>query len=73
MDVGWNYGSLRTAGASSPRSEPAGTDIAALLNEAEDIVNSAAPDVIAEFESQQQKSGRFGRLKKKPKRNKKKR
>jgi len=71
MDVGWNYGSLRTAGA-SPDREPGGSDIAALLNEAEDIVNSAAPDVLADFEKQQQKSGRFSRKKNKNK-NKKKR
>ena len=69
MDVGWNYGSLRTAGA-SPAPEPGGSDIAALLNEAEDIVNSAAPDVLAEFEKQQQKSGRFGRKKTKKKKKK---
>jgi hypothetical protein len=70
MDVGWNYGSLRTAGA-SPSPEPGGSDVAALLNEAEDIVNSAAPDVLAEFEKQQQKSGRFGRKKNKGKKKKK--
>jgi hypothetical protein len=70
MDVGWNYGSLRTAGA-SPDPGPAGTDVAALLNEAEDIVNAAAPDVLADFESQQQKR-RFGRKKSKNKKKKKK-
>ena len=72
MDVGWNYGSLRTAGA-SPGQEPAGSDIAALLNEAEDIVNSAAPDVLADFEQHQTKRGRFGRNKNKSKNKKKKR
>ncbi|CAB4729727.1 unannotated protein [freshwater metagenome] len=30
--------------------EPEGQDIAALLNEAEDIVNSAAPEIIAEVD-----------------------
>jgi hypothetical protein len=66
MDVGWNYGSLRTAGK-SPGPEPDGTDVAALLNEAEDIVNAAAPDVLADFEKQQTKRGRFGRKKNKKK------
>lgn len=63
MDVGWTYGSLRTAGASSGP-EPPADDIGALLNEAEDIVNSAAPGVLADFESQQPKGGRFRRGKK---------
>jgi hypothetical protein len=66
MDVGWNYGSLGKAKA-TPSPEPDGTDVAALLNAAEDIVNSAAPDVLADFEAQQQKRGRFGRRNKRKK------
>ena len=59
MDVGWTYGSLRTAGASSGP-EPPADDIGALLDEAEDIVNSFAPDILAEFE----KKKLFGRRRK---------
>jgi hypothetical protein len=50
FDVGWQYGSL--AGSATPADpEPEGADVAALLDSAEDIVNSAAPDIIAEFET----------------------
>ena len=35
------------------RPEPDGEDIAALLDAAEDIVNSAAPDILQEFEKKQ--------------------
>jgi hypothetical protein len=49
MDVGWNYGSLKRAG-DSPGAEPAG-DVGALLDEAESIVNAAAPEILAEFET----------------------
>ncbi len=62
MDVGWHYGSLTTAHA-APEPEPAGADVAALLNEAEDIVNAAAPDVIAELAAAKGKR-RFGKRKK---------
>jgi hypothetical protein len=50
MDAGWNYGSLRSAGE-SPGAEPEGVDVGALLDEAENIVNAAAPDILAEFET----------------------
>jgi len=62
-DVDWRHGSLVTPPAPP---EPAGEGIAELLDEAEDIVNAAAPDILAEFEGKQ-KRGPFGR-----KRNKKK-
>jgi len=48
MDAGWHYGSLR---ADEEPPEPAGDDVAALLDAAEGIVNSAAPDILAEFDS----------------------
>jgi hypothetical protein len=72
MDAGWQYGSLRTAGE-SPKPEPVGQDVARLLDEAEDIINQAAPDVLAEFDKQGSKR-RFGRRAKgsKAKRKKKK-
>ncbi len=46
MDAGWHYGSLATPDEPDP--EPAGDDVAALLDAAEDIVNSAAQDILAE-------------------------
>jgi len=69
MDVGWQYGSLTDA-VRPPEPEPTGADVAALLDQAEDIVNSAAPDILAEFDSQGKKRRVFKRGKKK---NKKKR
>ena len=49
IDVGWQVGSLeRPEKAVEP--EPEGQDIAALLNEAEDIVNSAPAEIIAEVD-----------------------
>ena len=33
-------------------------DVAALLDQAEDIVNSAAPDILAEFEKKSNATGR---------------
>ncbi len=55
-DVNWSYGSLVTP-ETPPEPESLGTDdsIAALLDSAEDIVNSAAPDVIAEVEAERRK------------------
>jgi len=64
MDIGWQYGSL-TSGMAVPEPEPAVPDdanVAALLDEAEDIINSAAPSILAEFEP---KKKRFKRKKKK--------
>ena len=46
-DVNWSYGSLVTP-PTPP--EPVGEGIAQLLDEAEDIVNAAAPDILAELE-----------------------
>ena len=67
MDVGWQYGSL-TEAVRAPDPEPTGADVAALLDQAEDIVNSAAPDVLAEFEARRTKSrGLFRRGKGKKK------
>ena len=57
-DAGWVYGSLAES-AQGSIAEPIGTDIAALLDEAEDIVNAAAPEILAEFASKPRK-GLFG-------------
>jgi hypothetical protein len=58
FDAGWNYGSLGPS-AAEPEPEPVGDDVAALLDQAEDIVNSAAPDVLADFEARRSKSRGF--------------
>jgi hypothetical protein len=67
IDVGWQYGSLASA-VSKPEPRPPTPDdasIAALLDEAEDIVNAAAPDILAEFD--RGKKRRLGRRKNKKK------
>ena len=65
-DVNWSYGSLVTP-ETPPEPESLGTDdsIGALLDSAEDIVNAAAPDVIAEVEAERGKrrGGARGRAK----------
>jgi hypothetical protein len=63
IDAGWQLGSLQQ-GVQPPEPEPAGADVAALLDEAEEIVNSAAPEIFAELETKQSKR-RLGRKKKK--------
>lgn len=65
MDVGWQYGSL-TSAVAVPEPEPAAPDdanVAALLDEAEDIINSAAPSILAEFQPKKKK--RLGKKKRK--------
>ncbi len=65
VDVGWQRGSFgHDAGAQPPEPEPEGEDIAALLDSAEDIINAAAPEILAEFQAQEKKS-LFNRAKKK--------
>jgi hypothetical protein len=63
MDAGWQYGSLTRARQPSAAPEPAGDDVAALLDEAEEIVNTAAPEIVEEFERKGKKR-RFGRRRK---------
>ncbi len=55
-DVNWSYGSLVTP-ETPPEPESLGSDesIGALLDAAEDIVNAAAPDVIADVEAERRK------------------
>ena len=64
IDVGWQYGSLTDA-VRAPEPEPTGDEVAALLDQAEDIVNSAAPDILAEFDKKSKKRKVFRRNKKK--------
>ncbi len=50
-DAGWQYGTLGEAMEPAPEQPPAlGADVAALLDAAEDIVNAAAPEALAEAE-----------------------
>jgi len=60
-----NAGPLRApvAIAPPPPPEPDAQDIAALLDEAEDIVNAAGPAILAELATEQKrKNSAFGRL-----------
>lgn len=70
IDAGWQLGSLQQS-VRAPEPEPAGQDVAALLDEAEEIVNSAAPDILAEIEREQSQRGFLKKLRRKS--NKKKR
>jgi hypothetical protein len=66
-DVNWKYGSLVTPPTPA---EPEGEAIAELLDEAENIINSAGPDIIAQVRADQARAARknrgigrlFGRL-----------
>ena len=62
MDAGWQVGSLEK-GYDVPETEPEGAEVAALLDEAEDIVNAAAPDIMRDLSPK--KRGRFGRRRRK--------
>jgi hypothetical protein len=75
-DVNWSHGSLVTppTPAEPPGLDERGDDIAALLDEAEDIVNAAGPRILAEVEADRARdakgglAGRLGRvLRRKPK------
>jgi len=65
FDAGWQYGSLAPTPGVPAVEEPMGDDIVALLDAAEEIVNSAAPDILAEFE----KKGSTSRFRRKGKAN----
>ncbi len=68
IDAGWQIGSLQEA-VKAPEPEPEGEDVAALLDDAEDIVNSAAPEIIADIDRKQSKR-RFRKNKNKKKKGK---
>lgn len=70
IDVGWQVGKVEAPRA-DPLPEPAGEDVAALLDAAESIVNAAAPDILADLDGSGKR--RFGRKKKDAKRRRKKR
>lgn len=60
-DVNWSHGTLVTPPTPD---EPAGDGIAQLLDEAEDIINSAGPEILAEVRAEQRRrdASVFGRL-----------
>ena len=64
-DVGWSYGTLQSD-LGPPRPEGLDETAAALLDEAEDIVNAVGPEILAEFRQQDERRGLgawLGRLK----------
>jgi hypothetical protein len=58
-DVNWSHGSL-IAPPTPP--EPEAEGIAELLDSAEDIVNAAAPEIMAELAAEQRPGGLSGRI-----------
>jgi hypothetical protein len=59
-DVNWSYGTLVTPPTPA---EPEGEGIAELLDSAEDIVNAAGPEIMAELADEQRRSrGVLGRI-----------
>jgi len=59
-DVNWSYGTLVTP-PTPP--EPEAEGVAELLDEAEDIINAAGPEILAEVQAEQRPApGVFGRL-----------
>jgi hypothetical protein len=65
VDVGWTYGSLADGMATPPPQPhvPMDADVAALLDSAEDIVNAAGVELLAEMDAKQRK-GMFRKKKK---------
>lgn len=67
VDAGWTYGSLANAMGDAP-AEPevtVGEDIAALLDEAEDIVNAAGQDILQELAAKEAKAARRKKFRRK--------
>jgi hypothetical protein len=63
VDVGWNYGSLSQPKQQVPQPPPEiGDDVARLLDEAEDIVNAAGFELMAE-QARRQRKGFFRKKK----------
>ncbi len=58
VDVNWAYGSLVTPQTpDEPASLGSDDSIAALLDEAEDVVNRAGPEIMAELDEERRRSG----------------
>lgn len=64
-DAGWDYGSLSVAMAPPP-DEPTdlGVDVAALLDDAEDIVNAAGREIVSEQAKVDERRSRKKRFRK---------
>ena len=61
-DVAWSYGSVVSPTTPpEPESVGQGDDVAALLDAAEDILNEAGPQIMAEVAAEKQRKGRFRR------------
>jgi len=58
-DVNWKHGTLVTPPTPD---EPVGEGIAELLDEAEDIINTAGPSILAEVQAEQQRAEGGGML-----------
>jgi hypothetical protein len=61
-DAGWSWGTLERQ---PPPPEPPGLDdgsAAALLDQAEDILNAAGPEILAQVRAEQDRPGLLGRL-----------
>lgn len=56
-DVSWTYGTLVTPPTPD---EPEGEGIGELLDEAEDIINAAGPQIMAEVEAEREHEGKGG-------------
>ena len=65
VDAGWTYGSLSDAMAPAPEMPDVAVDadIAALLDSAEDIVNAAGVDILAEMAKREEKIANRGKRK----------
>ena len=60
--MAWTYGSVVSPKTpEEPESVGKGEDVAALLDEAEDILNAAGPQIMAEVAAEKQRKGRFRR------------
>jgi len=64
VDVNWSHGSLVTP---KTPDEPVdldkyGDDVAALLDEAEDVINSVGPEILAEVQREQSRGGRIRKI-----------
>jgi len=64
VDVNWSHGSLVTP---KTPDEPVdldkyGADVAALLDEAEDVINSVGPEILAEVQREQSRGGRIRKI-----------
>ncbi len=60
VDVGWSHGSLIEPKVERMPDVP-DADAAELLDQAEDIVNAAGPEILAEVRTEDERKGRAGR------------